>query len=351
MAGVPLAGRDISALIQIQGNSLSSSNALTSLSSLRSMRAASDSSPLANNSDSGTQESAENSKAVEVANKFEALLIHNMLKGMRKTTMSDDVSNERALYDDMLDQQLADTMIESGGLGIAKQILSHIQRGSENISTASATTTAISTTQDHVRLRELAQGGASESVHSSSSTGLASTDIARLRLASELWGNEEHYERAMTRQNFLQPLQSHANASAQKLGTTPNAVLAVAALETGWGRHMIADESGSSTHNYFGIKATKSSEQYTNNSTTEFLDGKSQKVQARFKAYSSPADSVDDFANFILENPRYSTALKHAANPERFIQELQKAGYATDPKYADKVISILHQIDRHPSPL
>jgi len=67
--------------------------------------------------------------------------------------------------------------------------------------------------------------------------------------------------------------------------------------------------------------------------------------------YDNTADAVDGFANFILSNPRYSNALKHAGNPEKFLQELQDAGYATDPRYAEKAISIMRQIARNPLPL
>jgi flagellar protein FlgJ len=129
------------------------------------------------------------------------------------------------------------------------------------------------------------------------------------------------------------------------LGTTPNAVLAIAALETGWGRHVLKNTEGESTNNYFGIKATGNDSGYSENPTREFLDGSWQKVEAKFKTYDNVEESINGFTNFILENPRYAKAIEHAEDPERFLKEIHKAGYATDPQYAEKAISILHQIN------
>lgn len=292
-------------------------------------------------------------KAREAANKFEALLIHSMLKNMRKTTMSEGKSNDRAIYDDMLDEKLADTMIEAGGIGIADQIVSQIreQQGKS--------TTAAETTNDKQRLRELANfverpdktGVLTSAENAATDRSGTSTDINHLQLATNLWGKQHTPELSQQQQEFVEPLLPYVRRSAQKLGTSPNAILAVAALETGWGRATIKDEHGNDSHNLFGIKATGSDNRYATTLTTEFVEGNPQKLQARFKTFDSPADAVEGFADFILSNPRYSNALKHAGDPEKFLQELQSAGYATDPRYADKAISIMRQIARNPSPL
>ncbi|MFK7861410.1 MAG: flagellar assembly peptidoglycan hydrolase FlgJ [Granulosicoccus sp.] len=303
--------------------------------------------------DSGKSERLDDEKAREAANKFEALLIHNMLKNMRKTTMSDDKSNDRAIYDDMLDEKLAETMIKAGGIGIADQILSQIR---EQQGKATATS---ETKSDNNRLRELASyiqrpdaaNAPNVMPYPSSGDNEASTDISHLRLASDLWGKHHGSTLSQQQQSFVQPLIPHARRNANKLGTTPDAILAVAALETGWGRSTIKDEQGNNSHNLFGIKATGSDNRYAITLTTEYIEGSPQKLQARFKTYDSSADAVDGFADFILSNPRYSNALKHAGDPERFLQELQTAGYATDPRYADKAISIMRQIARNPLPL
>jgi flagellar protein FlgJ len=175
--------------------------------------------------------------------------------------------------------------------------------------------------------------------------------LARLKLLSRLWGQNERNpaEGATTKTEFLQSLTPHAQRSAQRLGTSTSAILAIAALETGWGQSMLKNDMGQSSNNYFGIKASEQDESFTNNTTTEYLNGTSHNVQARFKAYDSTADSVEGFADFILENPRYSTALQHASNPERFLRELHVAGYATDPRYADKAITVMRQVEQQTS--
>jgi len=329
-------------------------------------------------------------KAVEAAQKFEALLIHNMLKGMRKTTMAENTSNARGLYDDMLDEKLADTMIEAGGFGVAKQIISQIQANSSSNAqvdtpdttasahpvhpararTDSADKQAIAQHSDQTRLRQIAlsmrastdqqmhtgQSGPIDTMQHSGSaigdgTGLSITDVTRLRMASELWGKEDNYERIAQQQRFLEPLVPHARRNAEKLGTSHEAILAIAALETGWGRSMIKTEQGQNSFNLFGIKATSADKEFAQTTTTEYINGRAEKIEARFRTYKNSADAIDGFANFVLENPRYSNALKHAGNPERFLQELHSAGYATDPKYADKAISVMNQIKNHPLPL
>ena len=295
----------------------------------------------------------EDVKAREAANKFEALLIHNMLKSMRKTTMSENKSNDRAIYDDMLDEKLADTMIEAGGIGIADQLISQIrEQQGRNISPPEQKS-------DTNRLRELAThiqrpaaGHSTALPHGKdTSTNGSMSNMNSLRMVTGLWSSESTSELSKKQVEFVQPLIPHARRNSQKLGTSPQAILAIAALETGWGRSVIKDKQGNDSHNLFGIKATASDNRYAETLTTEFIEGRPQKLQAKFKTYASAADAVDGFANFILSNPRYSQALEHANDPERFLQELQIAGYATDPNYAEKAVSIMRQIERDTLPL
>ncbi len=338
-----IAPADLSALIQVQRNVADISR--TRISSVQ------------------TDKNSEQSKARDAANKFEALLIHNMLKGMRKTTMAENTTNQRALYDDMLDQNLADSMIKAGGLGIADQLMSQLH-GKKTIRKDQTTPHSGADTlltRDRLRLRELAStldNSPRETERSKNSATPTATDstvpepgLARLKLLSRLWGQSENTPPGtpMARTEFLQSLTPHAQRSAQRLGTSTSAVLAIAALETGWGQSMLKDGSGQSSNNYFGIKADAQDKNFTRNTTTEYLNGTSQNVQARFKAYDSTADSVEGFADFILENPRYSTALQHASNPERFLRELHDAGYATDPRYADKAITVMRQVEQQTS--
>ncbi len=341
MAGLsPVASPELSALIQIQGGS-ANSDSLRALKALQNAAANVDRSGL----QTDEEKSAESKKAEETANQFEALLIHSMLKSMRKTTMAENTSNQKAMYDDMLDKQLADTMVEAGGLGVAKQLLSQLEGA-----TAQKERMISEARTDRERLRALANGN-DDSFPLQATTDAPTTNIAKLRMVSGLWSSEESNQSRSFKDEFTEPLQFHAKRSAERLGTSPNAILAIAALETGWGRNMLTDQEGQSTNNYFGIKASSSDTHFSENITTEYLSGGPQKIQARFKAYDSAAESIDGFADFIIENPRYAKAIEHAGDPERFLTELQKAGYATDPLYAEKAISILHQINQQSAKL
>ena len=119
-------------------------------------------------------------------------------------------------------------------------------------------------------------------------------------------------------------------------------MLAQAALETGWGRYMIRDESGKNSFNLFGIKADKRwyGEQAVV-TTLEYRGGIAQKEKAAFRAYDSYEGSLNDYARFLQANPRYTKALSQAHDAVSFTRELQQAGYATDPAYADKIQRIL----------
>ena len=94
--------------------------------------------------------------------------------------------------------------------------------------------------------------------------------------------------------------------------------------------------------NLFGIKAdSRWKGQSIRVSTLEYRDHVAVREHASFRAYDSTQKSMEDYAAFLQDNPRYETALKHAADPQRFLKELQEAGYATDPRYAEKIQGIM----------
>ena len=141
-------------------------------------------------------------------------------------------------------------------------------------------------------------------------------------------------------------VQQHSDAAAQaeKVTGIPAAVMvAQAAHETGWGRKEIRHADGSPAHNLFGIKAGGNwTGPVAEVTTTEYIGGAARKVTARFRAYSSYADSFADYARLMKDSPRYAGVVARAGDASAFAHGLQKAGYATDPAYGDKLTRVIN---------
>ncbi|MFL1524608.1 flagellar assembly peptidoglycan hydrolase FlgJ [Pseudomonas sp. O230] len=144
---------------------------------------------------------------------------------------------------------------------------------------------------------------------------------------------------------FVNTMLPMAKEAAERIGVDPRYLVAQAALETGWGKSVMRAQDGSSSHNLFGIKASSS---WKGNSaraiTSEFRNGAMVKETAEFRSYDSYKDSFHDLVTLLQTNNRYQDVLKSADNPEQFVRELQKAGYATDPDYASKISQIAKQM-------
>lgn len=144
---------------------------------------------------------------------------------------------------------------------------------------------------------------------------------------------------------FVATMLPLAKEAAARIGVDPSVLVAQAALETGWGKSIMRQQDGSSSYNLFGIKAQggwKGPEARA--ITSEFRDGQMVKETADFRSYDSYASSFHDLVSFLQNNNRYQATLKSADNPEQFVKELQKAGYATDPDYASKISQIAKQM-------
>lgn len=120
----------------------------------------------------------------------------------------------------------------------------------------------------------------------------------------------------------------------------PSVKMAQMALETGWGKHKIGN-------NMFGIKATGSPTPYwsgasISSSTSEYISGTAGLYKEPFRLYDSIEDSIKDHNHLIIQNVRYASVLA-AKTPEDQARALQNSGYATDPAYAKKLISIINQ--------
>jgi flagellar protein FlgJ len=128
----------------------------------------------------------------------------------------------------------------------------------------------------------------------------------------------------------------------KKWGVPVAVTIAQSAQETGWGRTVVDNA-------YFGIKGRSPDGSSTDFATTEVVGGKVIHIKAQFRAYTSYADSADDYGRFLSENPRYKEAFANKNDPYRFVQAIAKAGYATDPDYARALMSIIrvHALDKY----
>lgn len=145
-------------------------------------------------------------------------------------------------------------------------------------------------------------------------------------------------EASPDQQAFLESIAPWAKEAADKLGVAPELVSAHAALESGWGQRPLRNADGSSTFNLFGIKAGKGwAGEVAESATTEYVGGAALKTSARFRAYPDQASAFRDYAQMLIDNPRFRGALGAGGNAQAFASALAKGGYATDPGYAAKL--------------
>ncbi|MDN4503188.1 flagellar assembly peptidoglycan hydrolase FlgJ [Alteromonadaceae bacterium BrNp21-10] len=263
----------------------------------------------------------------EAAKQFEAIFIQMMLKSMRKASdvLEDEDSpfnsEQSKFYRDMHDQQMALDMSQKGSLGLAELITQQLGQ-MPGFTPASVIRT--DGNLDAARIYSHAQ-----------STAEATPVGANVTMGTK--------QAAFTsQQDFIQQLLPLAEKAAAKLGVDPQALVAQAAVETGWGQFMIHSTEGDNGHNLFGIKADKQwSGDRTLVNTLEFNQGQPKRELAHFRAYNSFEDSLNDYVSFIQQSPRYQQALSNSQRPEEYFNGLQQGGYATDPEYAQKVLSVM----------
>ncbi len=143
-----------------------------------------------------------------------------------------------------------------------------------------------------------------------------------------------------TPEGFVASIWPHAERAGRELGVDPRALVAQAALETGWGKRHIRRDNGDSSHNLFGIKANGWSGERATTGTHEYVNGQRRNETASFRAYGSVGESFGDYVRMLKNSPRYQAALKAGSDVRGFAQGLQRAGYATDPAYAAKIAAI-----------
>lgn len=220
------------------------------------------------------------------AKQFEALFLNMVLKSMRETIPQTELfnSDQTRLYTSLLDQQLSQTL-SARGLGLADLMVKQLSRTKD-------------TPIDPIKTSEF---------------------------VNQHWQN--------------------AQAASRVTGIPTKFILGQAALESGWGQHEIYSAEGKRSHNLFGIKAGADwSGPVANVMTTEYVNGVAQKIAQEFRAYGSYLDAFQDYARLLKNNPRYATLVEQKQNISEFAHNLQKAGYATDPQYAEKLIGVINHI-------
>ena len=144
-----------------------------------------------------------------------------------------------------------------------------------------------------------------------------------------------------TQQDYLRQALPAAVAESQQYGVPVSVALGQSILESGWGGSTLS----SRYNNYFGIKCSTSSPYQSgciNMGSGEYLHSSYQIISSSFRIYGSRTDSFLDHGYFLTHNSRYGGAFAHTDDPDRFIREVARAGYATDPNYAQKVINLMN---------
>lgn len=285
----------------------------------------------------------------QVAKQFEALFLNMVLKGMRQAKLSDGLmdSDQSKFYQDMYDQQLAVNLAGNPGTGladlVAKQLSPDQNRVQEKRDITDYLQNSLTAITTQLKPLQVLPKAAAEKPAFIEANGVRTFALDSIEepVFQALPDTSKAVGAIKSRQHFVDKLLPLAKQAAAELGVDPRILVAQAALETGWGQSVIKTRDGNSSHNLFNIKAGKAwTGKQANVSTLEFEQGIAKKTMAGFRAYSSYQDSFNDYVKFLKENPRYSDALKAVSNPAGYIQELQQAGYATDPNYSGKVLTI-----------
>jgi peptidoglycan hydrolase FlgJ len=238
----------------------------------------------------------------EVARQFESVFTKMMLDSMRAASFGDPLfgSDQADMYQDMMDDQLAIEMSQGKGLGLADLLI-----------------------------RQLSHG-------------------ANLKAPGEIDGGKDGASGTgeTEKQKFLDMIGPAAEKAGRELGIDPKAIIAQAALETGWGRSTPGQHSNQvGSNNLFGIKAGASwNGAAVDAATHEYTDGVARGEVARFRAYENAEASVSDYVSLLRDNPRYAAALNTGDDVRAFATALQRGGYATDPDYANKLVGVAEQV-------
>jgi len=271
------------------------------------------------------------------AQQFEALLTENLLKTARETKFGDDLTGEQGdFYNDLFDQQMALHLASGKGLGLADMLVRQLGGAAPPVKAGTGFGPSAPGTLRPMSTAAPAQTGSTSTQGATDTRGSGSSKTADI--------NDPQW-RAKSPEDFVAAIRPHAEKAAAALGVPARALIAQAALETGWGQKIGRNSSGCTGFNLFGVKTgagwtgTSASQ-----STSEFQNGAWTRENAAFRSYPSIGAAFDDYVNVLCSNPRYADALR-AGSVEGFAQGLQSAGYATDPAYAQKLVRVASSVE------
>lgn len=296
------------------------------------------------------------------AEQFEQLFLNMLLKSMRDANSSFGEGNfmnssQTRFYQEMFDNQLAMEVSSSKGIGLSDVIVRQLsQKAGDNNNLQSEDLKPFDLEAN--RMNQAFDQAAAMAATALLAKAEGQENPPGLTLSNDQKDTldalfKAQLEKAETKtddnipqsfnspEEFVDVVMPLARRVSGELGVDPRVLVAQAALETGWGRFMVRDADGANSNNLFNIKADSrwqgESAQVT---TLEYRDGLPQKEKAAFRSYANFEDSFRDYVDFLKQSPRYQDALRNAADPHEYVRQLQEAGYATDPNYADKISNI-----------
>lgn len=292
----------------------------------------------------------------QAAEQFESIFFSMLLGSMRKAGEAFEVegmmnSQTTKFYRDMQDSQMATELSQSGALGLADLLVQQLSPalGIQNKPPVQAHSLPDTTEKQLAMPKVILPARLSLAELSNTAQNvLNKTQQAVIPATEAIVPQAEIAPKAAKADwqvaspvEFVKQLLPAARQSAKALGLDPLALVAQAALETGWGQRMIKTVQGGNSFNLFGIKANSSWQGETAVvDTLEYRQGIAKKEQAKFRSYDSPQHSLQDYVAFIKQNPRYQDAVNATADPKAYFEQLQAAGYATDPAYANKIMAV-----------
>lgn len=307
----------------------------------------------------------------KVAREMEGVFAQMMIKQMRQTSLGDSMFPGAAgQFRDLHDQQIAKSLTAGRGLGLSDMIARQLTRDAAGKAAEAKPVDALPLSMPRsmsngerapmlpleAYVRPLAAKPLARADALPVTMPLA--DVPRMLPAlREAPAASKPVEPAAPRKSAAEAGASHASVNARveafvarvwphaqkvgrELGVDPRAIVAQSALETGWGRSTLS-ANGQAANNYFGIKATGGWRgERVAKQTQEFVDGAFRMERADFRAYDGVGQSFADYAALLKRAPRYADVLGSGSDIRSFAQQLQRAGYATDPDYARKIEAI-----------